>query len=128
MHDGYYRPPCGFFLWVRVDDGPALTRRLWRDFALRVLPGSYLTQPGADGANAGDAFVRIALVHDPETTEGGLARLAEALGLGEWLSPVPSRRGNSRRSALRGLRNAVPAGSAARGRSIFPSPNGRKWA
>ena len=83
MHDGYYRPPCGFFLWVRVDDGPALTRRLWRDFALRVLPGSYLTQPGADGANAGDAFVRIALVHDPETTEGGLARLAEALGLGE---------------------------------------------
>jgi len=81
-YDGYYRPPCGFFLWLRVDDGLALTRRLWRDFALRVLPGAYLTQPGADGVNAGDAFVRIALVHDPETTEGGLARLAEALGLG----------------------------------------------
>jgi len=81
-YDGYYRPPCGFFLWVRVDDGLALTRRLWRDFALRVLPGAYLTQPGADGVNAGDAFVRIALVHDPETTEGGLARLAEALGSG----------------------------------------------
>lgn len=81
-YDGYYRPPCGFFLWVRVDDGLALTRRLWRDFALRVLPGAYLTQPGADGANAGDAFVRIALVHDPETTEGGLTRLAKALGSG----------------------------------------------
>ena len=81
-YDGYYRPPCGFFLWLRVDDGLALTRRLWRDFALRVLPGAYLTQPGADGVNAGDAFVRIALVHDPETTEGGLARLAEALGSG----------------------------------------------
>jgi N-succinyldiaminopimelate aminotransferase len=81
-YDGYYRPPCGFFLWLRVDDGLALTRRLWRDFALRVLPGAYLTQPGADGANAGDAFVRIALVHDPETTEGGLTRLAKALGSG----------------------------------------------
>ena len=46
-----------------------------------MLPGAYLTQPGADGANAGDAFVRIALVHDPETTVAGLSRLAAALGL-----------------------------------------------
>jgi aspartate/methionine/tyrosine aminotransferase len=82
-HAGYYRPPCGFFLWMRVDDGLALTRRLWRDFALRVLPGTYLTQPGANGANAGDAFIRIALVHDPETTVAGLSRLAAALGLVE---------------------------------------------
>jgi len=80
-YPGYYRPSCGFFLWVKVDDGLALTRRLWRDFALRVLPGTYLTQPGADGANAGDAFVRIALVHDPQTTVAGLSRLAAALGL-----------------------------------------------
>ena len=80
-HAGYYRPPCGFFLWMRVDDGLALTRRLWRDFALRVLPGTYLTQPGADGANAGDAFIRIALVHDSQTTVAGLSRLAAALGL-----------------------------------------------
>jgi aspartate/methionine/tyrosine aminotransferase len=80
-YPGYYRPSCGFFLWVRVDDGLALTRRLWRDFALRVLPGTFLTQPGPDGANAGDAFVRIALVHDPQTTVAGLSRLAAALGL-----------------------------------------------
>ena len=80
-HDGYYRPPCGFFLWVRADDGLALTRRLWRDFALRVLPGAYLSQPGADGTNAGHPFIRIALVHDAETTEAGLSRLAAALGL-----------------------------------------------
>ncbi len=57
---GYYRPPCGFFLWLRVDDGVALTQRLWREHALRVLPGAYLTQPGAErpsgageGTNAG---------------------------------------------------------------------------
>ena len=78
---GYYRPPCGFFLWIEVDDGLALTERLWRDFALRVLPGAYLTQPDAGGNNAGHGFVRIALVHDPDTTREGLARLAGALGL-----------------------------------------------
>lgn len=76
---GYYRPPCGFFLWLRADDGVALTTRLWRDYALKVLPGEYLTQPDADGANGGHAFVRIALVHDPETTREGLTRLASAL-------------------------------------------------
>jgi N-succinyldiaminopimelate aminotransferase len=81
-HAGYYRPPCGFFLWIRADDGLLLTQRLWRDHAVRVLPGAYLTQPDADGTNAGDAFVRIALVHDPETTVAGLARLATALGVG----------------------------------------------
>jgi N-succinyldiaminopimelate aminotransferase len=78
---GYYRPPCGFFLWLRTDDGVALTQRLWRDHALRVLPGAYLTQPGADGTNAGHAFIRIALVHDPDTTRDGLTRLAQALRL-----------------------------------------------
>lgn len=76
---GYYRPPCGFFLWLRVDDGAAITRRLWAERALRVLPGEYLTQPAADGSNDGRQFIRIALVHDPETTDEGLRRLASLL-------------------------------------------------
>jgi N-succinyldiaminopimelate aminotransferase len=80
-YPGYYRPPCGFFLWIRVDDGVALAQRLWRDFALKVLPGAYLTRPREDGVNEGQAFVRIALVHDPETTRAGLSRLASALGI-----------------------------------------------
>jgi len=78
---GYYRPACGFFLWIRVDDGIALAQRLWRDLALKVLPGAYLTQPGPDGSNEGRAFIRVALVHDPETTVAGLSRLAEGLGV-----------------------------------------------
>ena len=78
-HPGYYRPPCGFFLWVQVDDGAALTRRLWSDAALRVLPGEYLTQPAPDGSNEGQRFIRVALVHDPQTTEAGLQRLASML-------------------------------------------------
>jgi aspartate/methionine/tyrosine aminotransferase len=80
-HPGYYRPPCGFFLWMRAGDGVELTRRLWRDSALKVLPGAFLTQAGPSGANDGDDYIRIALVHDLETTREGLARLARALGL-----------------------------------------------
>ncbi|HET7097434.1 MAG TPA: aminotransferase class I/II-fold pyridoxal phosphate-dependent enzyme [Casimicrobiaceae bacterium] len=80
-HPGYYRPPCGFFLWLRAGDGLELTRRLWRDFALKVLPGGYLTQAGPSGANDGDDYIRIALVHDPETTREGLSRVATALEL-----------------------------------------------
>ena len=78
---GYYRPACGFFLWLQVDDGIALAQRLWRDLALKVLPGAFLTQPGQDGTNDGGGFIRIALVHDPETTSTGLSRLAVGLGV-----------------------------------------------
>ena len=78
-YPGYVRPPCGFFLWLRVDDGAALTRRLWAERALKVLPGEYLTQPLADGRNDGRSFIRIALVQDLPVTDEGLARLASLL-------------------------------------------------
>jgi len=79
-HPGYYRPPCGFFLWLRVGDGASLTRRLWERSALKVLPGEYLTQPEPDGGNDGRPFVRVALVQDLPTTSQGLERLAAELG------------------------------------------------
>jgi N-succinyldiaminopimelate aminotransferase len=78
-HAGYYRPPCGFFLWIQVEDGLQFTRRAWEQVAVRLLPGEYLTQPGPDGSNEGRRFVRVALVHDLETTETGLSRLASLL-------------------------------------------------
>lgn len=76
---GYYRPPCGFFVWLQVDDGVALTRRLWTEHALKVLPGEFLTQPDEHGANDGKRFIRIALVQDFATVETGLARLARVV-------------------------------------------------
>jgi aspartate/methionine/tyrosine aminotransferase len=100
---GYYRPPCGFFLWLKSGDGVALTQRLWREFALKVLPGAYLTQPDEEGSNAGVDFVRIALVHDPETTRDGLTRLADAL-------------------------DAAPASAAGEDIASKPLAKRRKWA
>jgi N-succinyldiaminopimelate aminotransferase len=46
---------------------------------LKVLPGAYLTRAVAGGINPGQPYIRIALVHDLETTEAALARLARVL-------------------------------------------------
>ncbi len=76
---GYYRPAGGFFLWLAVADGEQAARRLWREAGIRVLPGAYLARPGADGANPGASYIRIALVHDLATTRRALTRIAEVL-------------------------------------------------
>ena len=75
----YVPPDGGFFLWLEVGDGEAVTRRLWAEAAIKVLPGAYLGRPDAAGCNPGDAAIRVALVHDLETTETALSRLVEGL-------------------------------------------------
>ncbi|MDA5192437.1 aminotransferase class I/II-fold pyridoxal phosphate-dependent enzyme [Govanella unica] len=82
---GFYRPAGGFFLWLDVSatrhgDGETAALALWREAGVRVLPGAYLSQDGADGVNPGRDYVRVALVDDLQTTERGLLRLAETLG------------------------------------------------
>jgi N-succinyldiaminopimelate aminotransferase len=75
----YVRPDGGFFLWLDVGDGEAMTRRLWAEAAVKVLPGAYLGRADATGRNPGERAIRVALVHDLETTEVALSRLAERL-------------------------------------------------
>jgi N-succinyldiaminopimelate aminotransferase len=75
----YVRPDGGFFLWLDVGDGEAVTRRLWAEAAIKVLPGAYLARPDATGHNPGERAIRVALVHDVETTEVALSRLVERL-------------------------------------------------
>ena len=80
---GYRRPPGGFFLWLDVSaqgSDEAATLRLWRDVGLRVVPGRYLAQAQADGSNPGEGFIRVAMVHDRDTTAEALHRLVAALG------------------------------------------------
>ncbi|EKV31967.1 N-succinyl-L,L-diaminopimelate aminotransferase alternative [Caenispirillum salinarum AK4] len=72
-------PAGGFFLWLDVGDGEAVTRRLWAEAGIKVLPGRYLTVDEADGSNAGAPYIRIALVHDQQKTEAALTRIAEVL-------------------------------------------------
>ncbi|WP_083901444.1 aminotransferase class I/II-fold pyridoxal phosphate-dependent enzyme [Azospirillum sp. B4] len=77
---GFYRPAGGFFLWLEVGDGEAATRALWREAGLRVLPGAYFTRSAADGGNAGQPFIRVALVHDTETVARACETIARVLG------------------------------------------------
>jgi aspartate/methionine/tyrosine aminotransferase len=75
----YVRPDGGFFLWLEVGEGEAATRRLWTEAAIKVLPGAYLGRPDGSGRNPGGGAIRVALVHDLETTEAALSRLVEGL-------------------------------------------------
>ncbi|HEV7982904.1 MAG TPA: aminotransferase class I/II-fold pyridoxal phosphate-dependent enzyme [Xanthobacteraceae bacterium] len=80
---GYRRPAGGFFLWLDV--GPlggseAAAAKLWRDAGVRVLPGRYIARDQADGSNPGADFIRVAMVHDRETTAEALHRIVAVLG------------------------------------------------
>ena len=80
---GYQRPAGGFFLWLDVSaqgGDEAVSKKLWREGGLRVIPGHYLARDGADGRNPGTGYIRVALVHDKETTAEALHRLVAVLG------------------------------------------------
>ena len=55
-------PDAAFYLWARTSGSDtALAQRLYRDFNITVLPGSFLARE-AHGVNPGQGFIRIALV------------------------------------------------------------------
>jgi len=79
---GYQRPAGGFCLWLDVGahgGDEHVTRRLYAEAGLRVIPGSYLGATQADGSNPGKNYIRVALVHDRDTIEQALTRLLTTL-------------------------------------------------
>lgn len=76
---GYFTPDAGLFLWLDVGDGEAITKKLWAEAAVKVLPGAYLTRPDEQGRNDGARYIRVALVHDLATVETAFARVARVL-------------------------------------------------
>lgn len=75
---GYRRPDAGFYLWLPVPDDEDITRRLWAEHALKVMPGRYLAADDTRG-NPGRGHVRIAVVHDAVTTRNALDRVCDVL-------------------------------------------------
>ena len=75
---GYYAPQGGFYLWLDVGDGEAAAKRLWAEGGIRVIPGAYLARR-VDGYNPGAGYIRLALVHDLDTTREALTRIAAIL-------------------------------------------------
>ncbi|HSR56334.1 MAG TPA: aminotransferase class I/II-fold pyridoxal phosphate-dependent enzyme [Alphaproteobacteria bacterium] len=76
---GFYRPDGGFFLWLDVGDGMDAAQQLWTEAALRVLPGSCLCPPGGALSEPGAPYIRLALVHEPDTIAEALSRLRRVL-------------------------------------------------
>ena len=76
---GFYRPDGGFFLWLDVGDGEDAALRLWRDAAVRVLPGGYTARAAHGRDNPGRQYIRLAIVHDEAALEAAFARIGRVL-------------------------------------------------
>ncbi|MES0812583.1 aminotransferase class I/II-fold pyridoxal phosphate-dependent enzyme [Roseibium sp. SCPC15] len=80
---GPVTPEAGFFLWLDVSrwgDAVSVTKDLWRDIGVKVLPGSFLASDQSDGSNPGRNYIRVGLCAPLEQTEIALERLANWLG------------------------------------------------
>lgn len=80
---GYKRPAGGFFLWLDVSKfggSEIVTKRLWAEAGVRIVPGRYLAREQADGSNPGADYIRVAMVQDAATTAEALHRLVAVLG------------------------------------------------
>jgi len=80
---GYRRPAGGFFLWLDVaalGGSEVVAAKLWREAGVRVLPGRYVARDQDDGSNPGADYIRVAMVHDKETTAEALHRITAVLG------------------------------------------------
>lgn len=73
---GYRQAEAGFFVCMPAEDAVDLTKRIWREQAVKIVPVGLMSREDAEGVNPGDPYVRIALVYDTETTEEGLRRIA----------------------------------------------------
>lgn len=72
-------PEATFYIWLKVGDEIAFTKKLYKAYNLKVIPGSFLGREGE-----GEGYVRLALVYDVEKTREALERIAalmEELGI-----------------------------------------------
>ncbi|HJU16293.1 MAG TPA: aminotransferase class I/II-fold pyridoxal phosphate-dependent enzyme [Stellaceae bacterium] len=75
----FYRPEGGFYLWLDVGDGEQAAVALWREAAIRVLPGGYIARAANGAANPGQSYIRLALVHDEPVLETAFTRIRRVL-------------------------------------------------
>ncbi len=77
---GYRRPAGGFCLWLdmsQMGGGANATVTLWKSIGVKVIPGAFLAQPGQDGSNPGENYVRVALVQPPALVQEALERVVQ---------------------------------------------------
>ena len=68
-------PDAGFYFWLETPiSDTEFTKRLYQDYNVTVLPGSYLARD-AHGVNPGTNYVRIALVATPSECVEAMQRI-----------------------------------------------------
>ncbi len=68
---GIDAPEATFYIWLKVEDEIAFTKRLYKEYNLKVIPGSYLGRQGE-----GKGYVRLALVYEADITKEALERIS----------------------------------------------------
>jgi N-succinyldiaminopimelate aminotransferase len=71
---GLDAPEATFYIWLKVEDEIVFTTTLYREYNLKVIPGSFLGREGE-----GQGYVRLALVYEEEKTKEALTRIKSAL-------------------------------------------------
>jgi len=74
---GVTPPQATFYIWLEVEDELLFTQTLYRQYNLKVLPGSFLGREGV-----GKGYVRLALVYEEKETREALQRVAALLQAG----------------------------------------------
>ncbi|WP_415406458.1 succinyldiaminopimelate transaminase [Sulfurovum sp. CS9] len=71
---GVDAPEATFYIWLKVEDEIAFTTELYKEYNLKVIPGSFLGREGE-----GKGYVRLALVYESDKTREALQRIARCL-------------------------------------------------
>jgi len=72
-------PKATFYIWLKVPDALEFTKKLYKEYNVKVLPGEYLAREDTKGENPGIGYIRIALVEDAKKTKSSLQRVKECL-------------------------------------------------
>ncbi len=67
---GIDTPEATFYIWLKVEDEIAFSTKLYKEYNLKVIPGSFLGREGE-----GQGYVRLALVYEAEKTKEALRRI-----------------------------------------------------
>ena len=71
---GVDAPKATFYIWLKVEDEIDFTKKLYEEYNLKVIPGSFLGRE-----SEGKGFVRLALVYEADKTKEALERIKKAM-------------------------------------------------
>jgi len=77
----FLMPQGGIFLWLEVNDAEQMCAELWRQDAIKVLPGNFMTLSVNNTVNHGKKYIRIAMVPEFEVMVKALTKIRHRIRL-----------------------------------------------